>query len=120
MEYMLLIMEAEGALDRLTDEQRRSLFEAHNVLSAKMGDAGVKKDGRPLQPPGTATTVRSTDGTDRLVSDGPYAETKEHLGGYYLLDVPDLDEALHWAKQLPLPPGLSVEVRPVLPMGGPA
>jgi hypothetical protein len=118
MEYMFLIMETEGAIDGLTDEQRRSLYETHFVLSAKMDEAGVKRDGRPLRPPTTATTVRSTDGADRLVSDGPYAETKEHLGGYYLVEVADLDEALHWARQIPLPAGLSVEVRPVLPTGG--
>ncbi len=117
MEYMFLIMETEHAIDRLTDEQRRSLYETHFVLSAKMEEAGVKRDGRPLQPPATATRVRSTDGVDRLVTDGPYAETKEHLGGYYLVEVADLDEALHWARQLPLPPGLSVEVRSVLPTG---
>jgi hypothetical protein len=118
MEYLFLIMDNDQALDKLTEQARREVFEAHFALTAKMDAAGVKKDGRPLQPPSTATTIRSTDGTDRVISDGPYAETREHLGGYYLVDVADLDEALTWAKQLPLPPGLAVEVRPVLPTGG--
>jgi hypothetical protein len=117
MEYLFLIMDNDQALDRLSEEQRQGIYQTHMALSAKMDAAGVKKDGRPLQPPSTATTVRSTDGTDRVISDGPYAETKEHLGGYYLVDVADLDEALDWAKQIPLPPGLAVEIRPALPMG---
>lgn len=117
MEYLYLIMDNDQALGKLTEQQRQAVFEAHYALTAKMDEAGVKKDGRPLQPPSTATTIRSTDGVDRVISDGPYAETKEHLGGYYLVDVADLDEALDWARQLPLPPGLSVEVRPVLPTG---
>jgi hypothetical protein len=117
MEYLFLIMDNDQALDKLSDDQRCGVFEAHYALTAKMDAAGVKKDGRPLQPPSTATTIRSTDGTDRVISDGPSAETKEHLGGYYLVDVADLDEALDWAKQIPLPPGQSVEVRPALPMG---
>jgi hypothetical protein len=66
------------------------------------------------------TSTRTTDGADRIVRDGPYAETKEHLGGYYLLDVANLDEALHWARQLPLRPGFTVEVRPMLAPGRPA
>ena len=118
MEYLFLIMDNDQALDKLSESERAAVFQTHFALTAKMDAAGVKKDGRPLQPPSTATTIRSTDGVDRVVSDGPYAETKEHLGGYYLVDVADLDEALDWARQLPLPPGLSVEVRPVLPTGG--
>jgi hypothetical protein len=118
MEYLFLIMDNDQALDKLSEPERAAVFQAHYALTAKMAAAGVKTDGRPLQPPSTATTIRSTDGLDRLISDGPYAETKEHLGGYYLVDVADLDEALDWAKQLPLPPGLAVEVRPVLPTGG--
>jgi len=117
MEYLFLIMDNDQALDKLSEAERMAVFQTHFTLTAKMDAAGVKRDGRPLQPPSTATTIRSTDGADRVISDGPYAETKEHLGGYYLVDVADLDEALDWAKQIPLPPGQSVEVRPVLPTG---
>lgn len=117
MEYLFLIMETGDTLPRLPPDQLQALYQTHFTVSAKMDAAGVKKDGRPLQPPGTATTVRTTDGTDRFITDGPYAEAKEHLGGYYLVEAADLDEALHWASQLPLPPGLCVEVRPVQPTG---
>ena len=117
MEYLFLIMDRDQALEKLSEAERMDVFQTHFTLTAKMDAAGVKKDGRPLQPSSTATTIRSTDGADRVISDGPYAETKEHLGGYYLVEVADLDEALDWAKQIPLPPGLSVEVRPVLPTG---
>jgi hypothetical protein len=117
MEYLFLIMETGDTLARLPDEQLRELYQTHIAVSAKMDAAGVKRSGGPLQPPGTATTVRTTDGTDRFVTDGPYAEAKEHLGGWYLVEAADLDEALDWARQLPLPPGLCVEVRPVQPTG---
>jgi hypothetical protein len=118
MEYLFLIMESGDTLARLPADQLQRVYETHYAVSAKMDAAGVKRAGGPLVPPSAAATVRTTDGTDRYVTDGPYAEAKEHLGGYYLVDAADLDEALDWAKQLPLPPGLCVEVRPVLPTGG--
>ena len=69
--------------------------------------------GEGLQPPTTATTVKIQETGDHIVTDGPFAETKEQLGGYYLLDCKDLDDALAWAKRIPWPGG-SVEVRPVM------
>ena len=76
-------------------------------------DAGVMRGGNALKPSFTATTVRLRDG-HREVQDGPYADTKEHLGGYYLIEVPDLNEALAWAARNPAASTGAVEVRPVL------
>jgi hypothetical protein len=76
-------------------------------------EAGVHLGGEGLQPSDTATTVKIQEGGEPIVSDGPFAETKEQLGGYYLLDCKDLDDALAWAKKIPMPGG-TVEVRPVM------
>lgn len=78
-------------------------------------DAGVMRGGNALKPETTATTVRLRDG-QRHVHDGPYAEFKEHLGGYYIIDVPDLDQALAWAAKNPAASSGAVEVRPVFTM----
>jgi hypothetical protein len=118
MQYMFLIMDNEQADALLSEEQHEAHYAAHFAYSDKMEKAGVKKGGLPLQPSSTATTLRSSDGIERVVSDGPYAEAKEHLGGFYLVEVADLDEALSWARQLPLRPGSAVEVRPVMATGG--
>jgi hypothetical protein len=76
-------------------------------------NAGVHLGGEGLQPSATATTVKIGESGDQIVSDGPFAETKEQLGGYYLLDCEDLDDAIAWAKRIPMPGG-TVEVRPVM------
>ncbi len=81
-----------------------------------MRDAGVFLAGDALHPAETASTVRVPNG-ERVVTDGPFAETKEILGGYYLLDLPDLDAALTWAEQAPHVARGSVEVRPVVVFG---
>ena len=81
-----------------------------------MAEAGVLLDSGPLQPPQTATTVRVRDGQTQL-SDGPFAEIKEQLGGYYILDCEDLDAALGYAAMIPSAKYGSVEVRPVMVMG---
>lgn len=117
MEYVFLIV-ANETTATATAEQLQAQWPAHDAYLAKLTAAGVVRGGRPLQPDTTATTIRSRDGIDRLVMDGPYAEAKEHLAGYYEVEVADLDEALHWARQLPLLPGGAVEVRPVMPIPG--
>ena len=83
--------------------------------TAAMADAGVLVDSSPLQPPQTATTVRVRNGETQL-SDGPFAEIKEQLGGYYILDCEDLDAALRYAAMIPSAKYGSVEVRPVMVM----
>ena len=84
--------------------------------TAAMADAGVLVDSSPLQPPETSTTVRVRDGETQL-SDGPFAEFKEQLGGYFILDCADLDAALRYAAMIPSAKYGSVEVRPVMVMG---
>ena len=112
MKYMLLIYSAEDA----GPEPGSSEFEAQMgqwfSVSNEMAEAGVMLAGAPLQGLESASTVRIRDGK-RLVTDGPFAETKEILGGYYLLDCAGLDEALSWAAKLPNAPYGSVEVRPI-------
>lgn len=82
-----------------------------------MNAAGVVVSGAGLMPPETATTLRLREGA-RHVQDGPYAETKEQVGGFFILEVPDLDTALHWAAQSPAAAVGSVELRPVMPPAG--
>ncbi len=111
MRYMLLIYgdpTAEVPPDR-PEEVLPEWVEA----TRRMHEAGVLVAGDGLHPVDAATTVRRRDG-DLLVTDGPFAETKEHLLGLYLLDVPDLDAAMDWAGRMPCTTWGSVEVRPVL------
>ncbi len=88
-------------------------FQAWMALEQEMAEAGVRVEGHALMPVETATTVRSQAGKLTVV-DGPFAETKEALGGFHLIDVENLDEALKWAKKAPTAEYGSVEVRPVI------
>jgi len=113
MKYMLLIYGAEGAGPAPDSPEGQAEFQAWFTYSERLQQSGAFISGAPLQPGGAATTVRVRDGED-VVTDGPFAETKEVLGGYFVVDVPDLDEALKWAKQMPHIGYGSVEVRPVM------
>jgi hypothetical protein len=116
-QYMLLIYApAEGgpAPEELQAEMPR-WFEYTQALQ----DAGALVSGDALQPVDSATTVRVRGG-ETLTTDGPFAETKEILGGYYIIDVPDLDAALDWAAKIPSAPYGSTEVRPVMVFPDPA
>ncbi len=88
-------------------------------FGATAGTAGVIQGGAALQPTSTATTISVKDGKggDLVTTDGPFAETKEVLGGFYLLEAKDLDDAIRWASQIPGAWHGHIEVRPVLPMG---
>jgi hypothetical protein len=109
-QYMLLIYTPVDGPPAGTDpEQSAKWFEYTQALQ----DAGVHVGGEALQPVDSATTVRVRDGETQIV-DGPFAETKEFLGGYYILDCPDLDTALGWAAKMPNIHYGSTEVRPVL------
>jgi hypothetical protein len=112
MRYLLLIYseESTGAPDPAEAEKVMNEYWAYE---AAVGEAGVKQAGEGLQPSSTATTVRLKDG-ERVVTDGPFAETREVLGGFYLIDVPDLDAALDWAARCPGAKYGSIEVRPVM------
>ena len=114
MQYVLLFNETAGDSAREhepADEGR--YWGAWNAYMGALAQAGVMGGGNGLQPPATATTLRLRDG-QRLVQDGPFAETKEMLGGYIVLNVPDLDAALDWAAKAPCAGSGSVEIRPVL------
>ena len=112
MEYLALIYADEGAWERLSEEERASAYELYAEFGRAAEDAGVLVAGDELGPTASATTVRVRDGRE-LVTDGPYAEVKEALGGYFLLDCPSLDDALEWAARIPAAEHGAVEVRPV-------
>jgi hypothetical protein len=118
MRYLLLIYgeESTSAPDPAEMEQVMSEYTAYEQAVAA---AGVKRAGAALQPSTTATTVRVKD-SERVVTDGPFAETREVLGGFYLLDVPDLDAALDWAARCPGAKYGSIEVRPIMEFDTPA
>jgi hypothetical protein len=116
MKYMVLLYgEANAGPAPGTPEFMQMLDEFHSATTA-MADGGVLLDSSPLQPPQTATTVRVRNGETQL-TDGPFAEIKEQLGGYYILDCSDLDTALRYAAMIPSAKYGSVEVRPLMVMG---
>lgn len=115
---MLLLNEPESEFGKRDDPaQAAAYWGGWNAFIGAMVQAGVIVNGAGLHPPATATTVRIRDGK-RTVQDGPFADTKEQLGGYFVIDVPDLDAALEWAARAPSASSASVEVRPVLPPPG--
>ncbi len=113
MTFALLIYEDAAGFAARTGPEQAAYWGAWTAYAQAVAAAGVMAGGKGLLPPSAATTVRVRDG-DRQVQDGPFADTKEQLGGFFLLDVPDLDAALAWAARAPVVRG-SVEVRPALP-----
>jgi hypothetical protein len=113
MKYLLTIYGDESGFEDVNEEDGRQMLEAYTRFGQEAGEAGVLLGGEGLQPTATATTVRVQDG-DRVVTDGPFAETKEQLGGYYLVECKDQDEAIEWAAKIPGAQHGSVEVRPVM------
>jgi hypothetical protein len=115
MKYLLLLGGTEG--DEQVDLSRDEIAERMvfwNRYTEELVQAGAFVAGEGLHPSSTATTVRHRAGGERIVSDGPFAETKEQIGGFYLLECRDLDEALEWARKAPVGEGSAVEVRPVM------
>jgi hypothetical protein len=107
-EYLLLIVGDEAGYEALSEEQGKALYAGHAAFMDELGKAGVRLvSSLELEPSSTARTVLA-DGT---VTDGPFAEAKEQVGGYYLIDVPTIEEAVGWAKKIPLLPGDKLEVR---------
>jgi len=113
MRYLLSIITDESGFERATPEERERMSAAYVAFTDEVEAAGVLRGGDGLQPSSTATTVRVRDG-EPLLTDGPFAETREQLGGYYLLECGDLDEAVRWAAKIPGAAGGAVEVRPVM------
>jgi hypothetical protein len=116
MKYTILVYETPIELGARTDQRRQPAYwGAYRAYTQALKEAGIMVGGSGLQPPAVATTVRQRDGK-RQVQDGPYAETKEQLGGYYEIEVADLDTALDWAARCPAAATGVVEVRPNLVM----
>lgn len=115
MQYLLMLYTDQKRQAAMTPEDQGRMFGAYMAYTEAMKKSGAYLGGNPLQPVSTATTVRGT-GSAVQVLDGPYAETKEQLAGYYLIDVENLDAALDWAKRCPATDGGVVEVRPIRPM----
>ena len=113
MKYMAIIFNDESQYASATPEQIGAVFAEHGAFGEAAREAGVFAGGDGLQPSATSTTVRVRDG-ERLLTDGPYAETKEQLGGFYMLECKDLDEALSWAARIPEAKTGAIEVRPVM------
>lgn len=115
MQYMLIFRETLAEVGRRDDPAAAPAYwGAWNAYIGALNAAGVVVSGNGLQPPHTATHLRVREGK-RVVQDGPFADTREHLGGYFVIRVANLDEALEWAARSPSAEYGSVEVRPVLP-----
>ena len=112
MKYMLLICRNEPLWDAMSVSERQQIYGETLALSDELTARGQYLGGSPLYPSSAATSVRVRDGK-RLVTDGPFAETREQLGGYMLIDVKDLDEAIAVAARIPLARTGTVEIRPV-------
>src|SRR5215210_6876218 len=117
MKYMLLIHDDEKAWGRLSEAERQRIYGEYRQFGQQVKDAGHYLAGAQLQPTSMATSVRIREGK-RLVTDGPFAETREQLGGYYLIDARNLDEAIAIAEQIPMARRGTVEVRPVIEIPG--
>jgi hypothetical protein len=114
MKYMLLVYLDEQALN---EAERQECYVKSAKLARDLSDSGNYLSAGPLHPVSTATSVRLREGK-RLVTDGPFAETREQLGGYYLIDARDLDEAIGIAERVPVANVGTIEIRPLLEIGG--
>jgi hypothetical protein len=113
MQYLLLIYNDEETWERMPDEERGKIVQEYAALTDDLRERGAYVGGNPLQPTTTATTVRVRDG-EQLVTDGPFAETKEQLGGYFLVEAESIDEAIEYAGRIPGARHGSIEVRPIM------
>ena len=115
MKYLMMIYNNEPAMLGASKEQTSQTLAAYGAYTDAISKAGILVGSNRLRPSSDATTVRVADGKTQVL-DGPYADTKEQLGGYYLIDVPDLDAALSWAARCPAASHGTVEVRPIWEM----
>jgi hypothetical protein len=113
MRYMLLIYEDEKGWGTMPEAERNQIFGEYMQFTKDLRESGQYQAGAPLQPTSKATSVKVRGGK-RLVTDGPFAETREQLGGYYLVDARDLDEAIAIAARIPSARLGTIEVRPVM------
>ena len=115
MQYLLLIYDQESQWGKLGEAERGKIYQEYGDFTQSITKSGHYIGGNQLHPVAQATTVRVRDGK-KVITDGPFAETKEQLGGYYMIDVPDLDAALSWAARCPGASYGTVEVRPIWTM----
>ncbi|OGB08327.1 MAG: hypothetical protein A3E25_11005 [Burkholderiales bacterium RIFCSPHIGHO2_12_FULL_69_20] len=115
MKYLLMIYSDEAAEATMTEADNAAEMAAYGAYAGAMVEAGVMVGGERLRPTTDATCVRLRNGQTELLN-GPYADTREQLGGYFMIEVPDLDAALHWAARCPTAPHGTIEVRPVWEM----
>lgn len=113
MQYMLLIYGTEERWGSISEDERRAIYAEYDAFTRELRDKGKLIGSHELQGSRTATSVRVRNG-DVLTTDGPFAETKERLGGYYLIEADSQDEALEWAAKIPSARDGVVEVRPVV------
>lgn len=116
MRYMLLIYVDEAIYETQSQEEQAAEYQEYSTYGEKAAQRGLSPQGEALQPVATATTVRVREGKI-LTTDGPFAETKEQLGGYYILNCKDLDEAIEMAAQIPGARHGSIEIRPIMEFG---
>ena len=116
MRYLLMIYSKEQMDAEITPEQMQTVMSEYNAFTAEASKRGANKGGEALMPTTMATTVQVRDGKT-LTSDGPFAETKEQLGGYYLLDVEDLNDAIELAALCPGAKWGTIELRPIMELG---
>lgn len=119
MKYMLLIYHPEEAWGTMTEQERQKMYAEYGKFSEEIVASGHYISGSELHPVSTATSVRVRDGKE-LATDGPFAETKEQLGGYYLIEAKDLDEATGIAARIPSARVGTIEVRPLAESAAPA
>jgi hypothetical protein len=115
MQYLLLIYGEEAGWSKMTQAEQEKGMAAFHAYTEALTKAGVMVGKNRLQPISAATTVRAATNGKPQVLDGPYADTKEQLGGYYLIDVPNLDAAISWAARCPGASYGTIEVRPIWP-----
>lgn len=115
MDYLLLLYSNEDGWRNMTPEQQQQGYASYMAYTEALKKAGAYKASQRLQPVAASTTVRVTDGKSQVL-DGPYVETKEQLGGFYLIEAPDLDSALAWAARCPGASHGTIEVRPIWSM----
>ena len=111
MQYMLLAYADPNQFLKMTPDEQKETYGAYQSFLEALKKAGAHQASGRLQPTSTATTVRTTNGKTQVLN-GPYMETKEQLGGYFLIDVPDLDAAISWAARCPGSSHGTVEIRP--------
>ncbi len=116
MRYMLLIYSDESLYPKMSEADTNQLMQEYGEFTEAVQKAGVLKESDRLHPTTAATTVRVRN-RDTLTTDGPFAETKEQLGGFYMIEAKDLDEAIGWAAKIPSAADGSIEVRPIMEFG---